>query len=278
MKELDPRAEALVREAAHAEAEMVLSRAQRDEIRRRFAAHQLTQVRLARPSAPSRAVASIGGASAFGVPVWAAAAVGLVVSVAGAVAVVTARNHDTRVRDSADARPAEPPPRALESRSPMPFRSPAPGSPEATSPNVASVVVEPSPQAARPVLVAAASSARSEVPAASSSASHVSAASAAGSHHPEGGLGAEAALLEAAERSLRAHDGARALALLDEYARRFPDGVLFVDAEAARAIATCETADRVGGAKLAADFARRWPNAPVLARVLVACRTPQTEP
>jgi hypothetical protein len=272
MKELDPRAEALVREAAHAEAEMVLSRAQRDEIRRRFAAHQLTQVRLARPSAPSRAVASIGGASAFGVPVWAAAAVGLVVSVAGAVAVVTARNHDTRVRDSADARPA------LESQSPMPFRSPAPGSPEATSPNVASVAVEPSPQAARPVLVTAASSARSEVPAASSSASHVSAASAAGSHHPEGGLGAEAALLEAAERSLRAHDGARALALLDEYARRFPDGVLFVDAEAARAIATCETADRVGGAKLAADFARRWPNAPVLARVLVACRTPQTEP
>ena len=78
------------------------------------------------------------------------------------------------------------------------------------------------------------------------------------------------------EESLRDHDGARALALLDEHARRFPDGVFLVEAEAARAIATCETGDREHGSQLAAAFARRWPNAPVLARVLAACRIPGT--
>jgi hypothetical protein len=266
MKELDSRAEAFVREAASAEAEIVLSRAQRDEIRRRFAARRSGGA--PRPSGPVRAVAGFGGAFAFGVPAWAAAAVGLAVGVGGTLAIVAPREHDMRLRDSAAALFAVPPPRVdHDSWAATPHLSPTPAVPGPDSATLASGVVEPSPPPARHVVPAPAASSGGPMPAASS----------AESPSPERGLGAEAALLESAERSLRDHDGARAIALLDEHARRFPDGIFLVEAEAARAIATCETGDRERGSKLTADFARRWPNAPVLARVLAACRTPGTD-
>jgi hypothetical protein len=267
MKELDSRAEAFVREAASAEAEIVLSRAQRDEIRRRFAARRLGGA--PHPSGRTWAVAGFGGALAFGVPAWAAAAVGLAVGVGTTVAVVVTREQSMGPRDSAAAALAEPPPPVdHDSWASTPHLSRTPATRGPDSPTIASIVVEPSPPSTRHVVPA---------PAASSGERQVSAASSAESQSsPESGLGAEAALLESAERALREHDAAGALALLDQHARRFPDGIFLVEAEAARAIATCEAGDRERGTKLTADFARRWPNAPVLARVLAACQTPQT--
>ena len=269
MKELDSRAEAFVREAASAEAEFVLSRTQRDEIRRRFDARRSGGA--PRPRGPMRAVASVGAALAFGFPAWAAAAVGLAVGV-GTVFVVVTREHSTRPRDAAAIPFAEPPrPVDHDAWTATPYLSPTPTAPAPDSSTVASTVVEPSPSPTPP--------ARHVVPApaASSGGSQMPAAASAESPSPGSGLGAEAALLESAERSLRDHDDARALALLDEHARRFPDGIFLVEAEAARAIATCETGDGERGSKLAADFERRWPNAPVLARVLAACRIPRTD-
>jgi hypothetical protein len=267
MKELDSRAEAFVREAASAEAEIVLSRAQRDEIRRRFAARRSGGA--PRPSGPMRAVAGFGGALAFGVPAWAAAAVGLALGVGGTLAVVVTREQSMWPRDSAAAPLTEsPPPVDHDSRAAIPYLRPPPVVRGPDSPTIASMVVEPSSPPTRHVVPA---------PAASSGGSQMPVASSAESPSPESGLGAEAALLESAERSLRDHDGASALAVLDQHTRRFPDGIFLVEAEAARAIATCETGDRERGSKLAADFARRWQNAPVLARVLAACRTPRTD-
>jgi len=121
-------------------------------------------------------------------------------------------------------------------------------------------------------------SSRAAAPRGSSWAMPARASSSAPSLPAEAGLGAEAALLESVERALRARDSARALALLDEHARRFPAGALLMEAEAARAIATCQTADGEHGRELAAEFARRWPNAPVGARVAAACRAPTIAP
>jgi hypothetical protein len=269
MKELDRAAEAFVREAASAEAEMVLSRAQRDEIRRRFAARRSAGRGQVRPDAPMRAAAGVGGALAFGVPSWAAAALGLALVAGGTAAVVVARRHAPPPVASADARSAELPPLDHGSRPMTPDQGAAPAPADATLPTIGSPVAAPSPPASRHVVaVPAAASARSALPAASSSRNQA----------PEGGLGGEAALLESAERALRDHDGPRVLALLDEHSRRFPDGIFLVEAEAARAIATCDMGDRERGNDLAAELARRWPNAPVLPRVLAACRTPPTDP
>ncbi len=243
----------------------MLSRAQRDEIRRRFDARQSGGA--PRPRGRMRTVASVGAALALGFPAWAAAAVGLAVGV-GTVFVVVTREQSIPPRDAAGIPVAElPRPVDHEAWTATPYLSPTPAAPAPDSSAVASTVVEPSPPPTRHVVPA---------PAASSGGRQVPAAASAESPSPGSGLGAEAALLESAERSLRDHDGARALALLDEHARRFPDGVFLVEAEAARAIATCETGDREHGSQLAAAFARRWPNAPVLARVLAACRIPGT--
>jgi hypothetical protein len=263
MKELDRRAEAFVREAASAEADMVLSRPQRDEIRRRLDGHRSAGATRVRPNAPKRALAGIGVALAFGAPAWAAAALGLAVCLGVTIAVVVAREHTAGPRYSATTRTTEPPPPNDDSRTATPHRGPSQAPPAVTPPPiafpVASGFVEPSPPPSRHVVTA---------PAASS----------AGSQPHESNLGAEAALLESAEKSLRDHDGARALAVLDEYARRFPDGVFLLEAEAARAIATCKTGNSERGKQLAAEFERRWPSTPVLARVLAECQPPRPAP
>jgi hypothetical protein len=259
MKELDPRARELVRGAASAEAERVLSPAQREEIRRRFLARRSAEEPPARGRASLPAAAGLGAVLAFGVPAWAAVSLGLAVGGGIAAAVVVTREHAARPAVSVAARIAQAPPGERDAVAATPDPGPAPAPPDVPPATIASVAVEPSRPPPRRVVTSPVAS-----PAASQSSG--------------GSLGAEAALLQSAERALRDHDGARALALLDEHARRFPDGVLLVEAEAARAIATCDTGDRDQGSRLAADFARRWADAPVVARVLAACRTPRSNP
>jgi hypothetical protein len=82
---------------------------------------------------------------------------------------------------------------------------------------------------------------------------------------------AEVSLLGEAQRALRAHDEQRALALLEDHARRFPSGALGEEREATRVAALCALG-RAAEAGAAADrFLVAFPGSPLTARVLHAC-------
>lgn len=84
-------------------------------------------------------------------------------------------------------------------------------------------------------------------------------------------LSAEVALLGRAHRAIAAHDGSTALGHLDELARRFPDGVMMEEREAARVFALCETGRRDEVRAAAQRFLRDHPTSPQRARVSGAC-------
>ena len=84
-------------------------------------------------------------------------------------------------------------------------------------------------------------------------------------------LDAELALLQEAHAALRANEGARALRLLEEHSRRFPNGELGEESEAARVFALCELG-RVSEARdVAGRFLREHPRSPLAQRVSRAC-------
>jgi hypothetical protein len=277
MTELDPRAEAFVREAGSAEEAAALSLAQREAIRGRFAARRSAGGLRMRARAMMRAVATVGGSLGVGVPAWAAAAVGVALVIGGAVAATVGPKEELPSHERATPALRAPPPASPQPddetppdqdtqpeappRSALPF---VPGTPPATS---SSARVAPSPPVARPVPTTVVSEADGGIT-----------APPAASLPPASDLGGEAALLESAERAIRDHDEARALDRLDEYARRFPEGALLVEAKGARAIALCGSGHRERGGEVAAEIAGRWPNAPILPRVLAACRVPRADP
>jgi hypothetical protein len=90
-------------------------------------------------------------------------------------------------------------------------------------------------------------------------------------------LEAELPLLEEAQEALRAGDAASALARLNEQARRFPNGELTEEREAAHAIAACRLDgdrgedDRGGGRAEVEAFVRTHPASPLADRVRQAC-------
>jgi hypothetical protein len=88
---------------------------------------------------------------------------------------------------------------------------------------------------------------------------------------PASDLNAELALLQEVHVALKGGDGARALALLDEHDRRFPNGQLGEESQAARVFALC-TLGRVGNAReMASRFLRQHAHSPLAARVARAC-------
>jgi hypothetical protein len=87
-------------------------------------------------------------------------------------------------------------------------------------------------------------------------------------------IGEEAALLLSTQAALREDNPGRALALLDEHARRFPRGALAQERDAARVLALC-AAGRVDEARSARDaFLAAHPRSPAAARVRHACGGP----
>jgi hypothetical protein len=68
------------------------------------------------------------------------------------------------------------------------------------------------------------------------------------SSEPTSAFAAEVALLERAERAIRAGEGARALALLEELEQKFPASTLREERAAARVLAGCEQAGSNGAA------------------------------
>jgi outer membrane protein assembly factor BamD (BamD/ComL family) len=76
-------------------------------------------------------------------------------------------------------------------------------------------------------------------------------------HHAD--LAAEHALLADARAAMQASDPARALAILDDHARRFPRGQLAEERDALRVGALWLSGDHAAARRIAGEFARRHP-------------------
>jgi outer membrane protein assembly factor BamD (BamD/ComL family) len=84
-------------------------------------------------------------------------------------------------------------------------------------------------------------------------------------------LDVEIALLQDANGALREKDGARALRLVDEHSRRFPNGTLGEEFEAARVFALCQSGRMSEARDVAGRFLREHPRSPLVPRVSRAC-------
>jgi hypothetical protein len=84
-------------------------------------------------------------------------------------------------------------------------------------------------------------------------------------------LDAELALLQEAHGALQMNDGARALRLLEEHTRRFPNGALGEESEAARVFALCQVGRADEARDVAGRFLREHPRSPLAPRVSRAC-------
>jgi hypothetical protein len=81
----------------------------------------------------------------------------------------------------------------------------------------------------------------------------------------------ELGLVSSMQLALRSGNAARALALANEHARRFPSGTLSQEREGARAIARCQLAEPAARASMQSAFEARYPGSPYAARVKAAC-------
>lgn len=160
---------------------------------------------------------------------------------------------------------AHPTTEAVSAPSPGPVASPqvvdSPSEVE-SAPSIPSVTVDslptavPAPSAAkdvRKVALAAPSSAPTVTPPASDS------------------LAREASLLAEARRALQSGQGDRALALLDEHARTFPNGWLASDRAAERVVVLCSLGRRDEAVREAKVFLEGRPKGPLTRRVELSC-------
>jgi hypothetical protein len=84
---------------------------------------------------------------------------------------------------------------------------------------------------------------------------------------PHSTLTEEVTLIDGALAALRHHEPARALALLDDYDRRFPTGSMAPEATVARIQATLATGDRARARELGSQFLATHPTSPLAERV-----------
>ncbi len=81
----------------------------------------------------------------------------------------------------------------------------------------------------------------------------------------------ETEVLTRVNEALRGDDSRRCLALLDEYDRRFPDGLLREEALATRVIARCRLTPGAGARQDALAFLRQHASSPLTSRVRESC-------
>ena len=81
----------------------------------------------------------------------------------------------------------------------------------------------------------------------------------------------ETRLLRDADEALRAGNGLRALALVEEHARSFPSGILAEERDAERVTVLCALGRVAQAREAAATFERDHPRSPLLARVRSSC-------
>lgn len=87
---------------------------------------------------------------------------------------------------------------------------------------------------------------------------------------PPDDLPEELSLLTKAQGALATGDGETALAILDEHAKKFPNGTLAQERNAARCIALC-LAGRAGAVAQAEAFIAQHPTSPLITRIQRAC-------
>jgi hypothetical protein len=85
-------------------------------------------------------------------------------------------------------------------------------------------------------------------------------------------LAEELKLLSSAREGLKRGDSAEALARVAEHERRFPSGILTLEARALQVDALCEAGRREAAHEAAEAFLKRWPESPLSARVRSACQ------
>ena len=84
-------------------------------------------------------------------------------------------------------------------------------------------------------------------------------------------VGAELALIDAAQRSLAQHDPSRALELIEEHRRRFPSGRLVEERAAAHILALCDLHRDSEARAEAATFLRDRPKSPQIPSIQRSC-------
>jgi hypothetical protein len=174
-------------------------------------------------------------------------------SVARATSSARARSaHAASVQAAPTTPPEAPPPSAALAAS---------AAPSATTPSMT-----PSP-ALPPAISAPAALAATTTPAASASASPSPSASPAPSVSSESALASELAAIDLARRTLASGDPRRALGLLDDYAVRFPRGVLSAEATVLRIEALLRAGDRAAAQRLGARFLAANPTSAYVPRV-----------
>jgi hypothetical protein len=92
------------------------------------------------------------------------------------------------------------------------------------------------------------------------------------------GWDAELQLLQKTQAALRAGRTAEALALVDEYERRWPKGVFIEEIQAARVLGLCAGGDRPAARRAAASFRGAWPQSLYLAQIQQRCADPSGRP
>jgi hypothetical protein len=85
---------------------------------------------------------------------------------------------------------------------------------------------------------------------------------------------AETRLVRAGVTALHSGDSARALALFDEHARKYPRGILAEERAAERVVALCDLGRSVEARAAATEFLRDHPRSPASARVHASCAVP----
>ncbi len=95
---------------------------------------------------------------------------------------------------------------------------------------------------------------------------------------PSMNVEAEASLLSEAQRALGAGRNSDALSLLGEYDRRFPNGMLRIEADATHVLALCRAGARAAGVAATQRFLERYPDSLQASRVRQACRVEAPAP
>jgi hypothetical protein len=74
-----------------------------------------------------------------------------------------------------------------------------------------------------------------------------------------------------ARQALQEHDPARSLSLLDDYAAKFPQGVLREEQLATRVLALCALGRDAAAKKVREELERMAPHSPQLGRLRISC-------
>jgi RNA polymerase sigma-70 factor (ECF subfamily) len=194
-----------------------------------------TTVSAATAGATGTAVAGASGATVAIAAKWVAAALLLAAVGAGGGSMYRSSNHAPA---ASTARSVEAPPHALATAAATAM----------PSPNIVSLSSSSDPSGTEHVPVPIASLAVPRAPTPFALQGPTKAAAARLSEASDPTLGAETQLLRRADQALRIGDPARALELLDEHARTFPDGVLAEERSAERVTTLC-TLGRVNQAR-----------------------------